>query len=313
MAQAGKDRVEVRGVRGRPPSGLYKVSATYRDGYRLTVQLTIIGINAALKARRTADALLARVRRMLRERNLGDFTETWLDVLGAESSYGPHSRATGAREVVMRLSARHPDRAALSLLAREVAQAGTSWSPGTTGAGKRADPAPVVRLFSFLVPAEALDTKVVMNGVETHVAPPRAHEAGPIENHKSFETPEAHYLGKRISVPLIRLAYARSGDKGNISNIGVIARKPEYEAILRRELTAERVKAYFSHLVAGDVERFDVPGIRAFNFVLHRALGGGGMASLRADPLGKGMGQILLDMEIEVPEELLHATDAERR
>lgn len=306
MTEAGKDRVEVRGAHGRPPSGLYKISTTYRDGFRLTVQLTIIGIDAAQKARRTAEALLARTRRMLRDRNLGDFTEIWIDVLGAESAYGPHSRATGAREVVMRLSVRHPDRAALLLMAREVAQAGTSWSPGTTGAGKRAEPVPVVRLFSFLTPAEPIETKVVMDGAATRVPPPRGVQgAAAIEKRKAIIVPERRFSGRRISAPLVRIAYARSGDKGDISNIGIIARKPEYEAILREEVTADRVKAYFGHIVAGRVERFDVPGIHAFNFVLHQALGGGGMASLRADPLGKGMGQMLLDMEIEIPEELL--------
>lgn len=104
-----------------------------------------------------------------------------------------------------------------------------------------------------------------------------------------------------VAVPLVRLAHARSGDKGNISNIGVIARDPEYLPLLRVQLTPDAVKAYFSHLVKGEVVRYDLPGIHAFNFVLDQALDGGGMASLRVDPLGKGMGQMLLDLPIRVP------------
>src|SRR5690606_27432757 len=92
------------------------------------------------------------------------------------------------------------------------------------------------------------------------------------------------------------------------ANIGVIARRAEFTSALRRELTAARVKDYFSHLVKGEVERFEVPGIGGFNFLMHRALDGGGMASLRNDPLGKGMAQMLLDIEIDVPADLLYCT-----
>ena len=105
-------------------------------------------------------------------------------------------------------------------------------------------------------------------------------------------------------MPLVRLACARSGDKGNISNIGVIAREPEFLPIILQQLTPASVKAYFAHLVSGDVVRYLVPGLHACNFVLHDALDGGGMASMRLDPLGKGMAQMLLDMPIAVPPEL---------
>ena len=104
-----------------------------------------------------------------------------------------------------------------------------------------------------------------------------------------------------VSVPLVRLAHGRSGDKGDISNIGIIARKPEYLPLLRGQLTPDAVRQYFAHLVKGEVVRHEVPGIHAFNFVMHEALDGGGMASMRVDPLGKGMAQMLLDLPIQVP------------
>ena len=103
------------------------------------------------------------------------------------------------------------------------------------------------------------------------------------------------------TIRVSELASARSGDKGNISNIGVIARRPEWLPHLRAHLTAQRVKEWLAHLVQGDVTRYDVPGIHAMNFVCREALDGGGMASLRNDPLGKGMAQILLAMEIPAP------------
>jgi hypothetical protein len=100
----------------------------------------------------------------------------------------------------------------------------------------------------------------------------------------------------------MKLAHGRSGDKGNDANIGIIARKPEYYGIIRRELTCARVREYFAYLMDGDVERFDLPGIRGVNYLLHDALGGGGIASLRNDPQGKAYAQILLDIPVAVPE-----------
>ena len=108
-----------------------------------------------------------------------------------------------------------------------------------------------------------------------------------------------------LDVPLVTIAWARSGDKGNDANIGVIARRAEYLPLLRQQLTAERVKSYLAHLVEGEVERFDLPGIHAVNFLLHQALGGGGTSSLRSDPLAKSFAQILLDMPVRVPSRLL--------
>jgi hypothetical protein len=111
--------------------------------------------------------------------------------------------------------------------------------------------------------------------------------------------------GPTVLAPLVKLAFARSGDKGDTANIGVIARRPEFVATLRAQLTPERVAAYFAHLVRGSVRRYELPGIDAFNFTLESALGGGGMASMRIDPLGKGLAQMLLDLPIEVPQSLL--------
>jgi hypothetical protein len=103
----------------------------------------------------------------------------------------------------------------------------------------------------------------------------------------------------------MRLALARSGDKGDSANIAIIARRPEFVAVIRRELTAERMRAHFSGEVLGRVRRFEAPGLGAFNFLLEQALGGGGMSSMRIDPQGKAFGQRALEMSIRVPVHLL--------
>ena len=107
-----------------------------------------------------------------------------------------------------------------------------------------------------------------------------------------------------VEVPLVRLAWARSGDKGDISNIGIIARDPAWMSLIWARLTPEVVKAYFAHLVQGEVRRFYLPGIHALNITMNDALDGGGPSSSRMDPLGKGMGPMLLDMPVRVPASL---------
>ena len=108
-----------------------------------------------------------------------------------------------------------------------------------------------------------------------------------------------------MRIRLGEIAHARSGDKGDASNVGLIASTPEIYEVLRREVTAERVKKHFREVCRGPVERFELPNILALNFILHDSLGGGGTESLKNDAQGKTHAQGLLEMEIEVPEEIV--------
>jgi len=108
-----------------------------------------------------------------------------------------------------------------------------------------------------------------------------------------------------LRVPLLRLAHARSGDKGDTSNIGLISREPEYYPVLKEKVTAEAVLKHFEGICFGKVERFELPNLFALNFILHEALGGGGTVSLRNDAQGKTLSTALLRMEIEIPDGLL--------
>ena len=108
-------------------------------------------------------------------------------------------------------------------------------------------------------------------------------------------------------IPLVDLAHARSGDKGDTANVGVIAYEPEHYPLLVEALTAEAVKRHFGSLVLGDVERFELPNLGALNFLLHGALGGGGTMSLMNDAQGKVFSTALLRMEIDVPDDVARA------
>ena len=110
---------------------------------------------------------------------------------------------------------------------------------------------------------------------------------------------------KSESVPLLRLAHARSGDKGDTANVGLIALEPDYYPILVKQVTAARVARHFKGIITGTVERFELPNLHALNFLLHGALGGGGTVSLKTDAQGKVFSTALLRMEISVPAGLL--------
>jgi hypothetical protein len=105
-----------------------------------------------------------------------------------------------------------------------------------------------------------------------------------------------------MKVQLVMIAHARSGDKGDTANVGLIALDPANYPLLVREVTAERVKEHFGDMVKGDVERFELPNLKALNFLLHESLGGGGTLSLMTDAQGKTFSTALLRMWIDVPD-----------
>lgn len=313
MEQVDADHVRVSGAKGLPPTDTYKVSATYMDGFRSAGMMAIVGIDAAAKARRTGESVLERTRAIFKARGLADYSAAHVEVIGAESIYGPHARTSKAREVLMRIAVNHPDKRALDIFAREIAPAGTSWSPGTTGPGfARPSASPLIKQFAFTLPKKALSVRVVVDGKPVAVEVPTDGGWTPGAEAADTVTAPARVSGALVApllppaagtvrLPLIRIAYARSGDKGDISNIGVIARRPEFLPLILAQVTPEAVREWFAHLCRGQVKRFMVPGIDAVNLMLHEALDGGGTASMRVDPLGKGMGQMLLEMPVDVP------------
>ena len=322
MEQTGRDRVRVTGARGRPAPPDYKVSATWADGFRAGGYFTFTGRNAAGKAQVFAEAAISRARAALRGRNLGDFTETGVEVIGAGSQYGAAAGSADAREVVLKLAARHPEAAGVGLLLREASGLGLATPAALSGfSGTRPRPSPVVRLFSFLAPKTEVALSIEVDGVPIPYAEP-VTEGVPEEPVRppppGDPGADAEPAGL-VAVRLEDLAWGRSGDKGDKANIGVIARRADYLPWVWRSLTEERVAETFAHFLDGaaakPVERFLMPGTNAVNFLLHDVLGGGGVASLRNDAQGKGYAQILLDTPIAVPAALAAqaAVDAEAR
>lgn len=308
VTQAGPDRVHVTGARGVPASPDVKVSLTYRDGFRGGTLATFVGLDAERKARTFAEASFVRARRTLALRNAPDFTETSIEILGADSQFGANRRTDAPREVVAKIAARHADEAGIAALLREATGLGLSAPPGLSGfAGTRPRPSPVVRLFSFALPKAGLPVTVTIGDRQIEHRETEPSPQGDAHPPDRPPQPAPVPAGPSAKVPLVRLAWGRSGDKGNRANIGIIARQPDYLPVLWQVLTEAFVARCFAHFLRGPVERYLLPGPHAINFVLNDALGGGGIASLRNDPQGKAYAQILLAQEIQIPKSLAEA------
>jgi hypothetical protein len=297
LTEVGKDRVLVEGARGRPPTGNVKVSATFSDGWRCTATRTIVGSEATAKAERLAHELFAKCERLLAEMGLPPYVETCAEILGSErSSFGPLAQGSDSREVVLRVAVKHTDRRAASLFAREVAPFGTGGPPGITGSGGgRADPQPVLRIFSFVLAKDELHPTVSFLDREAQAVPFNAALPKALPHSSAGVAPPGKPVGLPRGARLRDLAVGRSGDKGNTSNIALIARDPAQLPVLWAQVTPDWVRQQLGHLVQGPIERYALPGPGAMNLVLQDALGGGGMASLRNDPLGKTLAHILLE------------------
>jgi hypothetical protein len=307
LTQLGANRVELKGARGLPPTAQYKVSATHPDGFRCTASCLLAGIDAVAKAERVSQAIIAKTEEMFAARGWGPYKEVCIELLGSEATYGSRGQRRDTREVVVKIGVRHAKKEALVLFSREIAQAATGMAPGLTGiVGGRPTVYPVIRLFSFLADKSACSLEVELNGERSPLALPQLDAFSPAQIATDVAVPATSGQAD-ARVPLIKLAVARSGDKGNHSNIGVMARKPEYLAWIAAALSEGAVAEWMQHVLdgqTGKVSRWYLQGSHSLNFLLENALGGGGVASLRIDPQGKAFAQQLLEFPVPVPSAL---------
>jgi hypothetical protein len=302
IKNSGHNRVEISGATGYLPSENYKVCATYPEGFRCIGLLSIVGFEAEAKARRTGEAILERTRAMFKRQGLADYTRTSIEIIGSETDLGTHSTTRLGHEALLRIAIAHADKKAASIFSKEIAPAGTSYAAGTSGnfGMGRPNVTPLVKMFSCLVPKALQAPEIQINGqVLEYTEPTRPAGKAKIQpGHSSSAEGKKMVPADLLSKCLVEIAHGRSGDKGDISNVGIVARTPEYWPLLRALLQPEAIKACLGHLVKGEVQVYELPRLNAFNIVMHQALDGGGMTSMRNDPLGKGMAQVLLAMKI---------------
>lgn len=301
----GDDRVRVSGAIGQPAPPTYKVSATYRDGFRSAGTLTSVGRHAVQKARRCGEIILDRVRQAGFE-----LRESVIECLGAGDASGGvlgGSLPDAWTETVLRVAVETESREAAVCFSRELAPMITAGPQGTTGyAEGRPRVRPVFRYWPCLIDREKVAPRVetIQCGTASRAPVARSTEGWQQSQRPASLPTDGRTKDKNLKraiMPrpsgistLYDVVCARSGDKGVNANIGVIARSADAWEFLRTWLTADRVAAFFSRLDVEAVERFELQNLHTLNFVLHGAL----RNNLRTDAQGKALGQILLEMPV---------------
>jgi hypothetical protein len=299
LAPAGRDRVRVSGVRGAPRPERFKVSMAYDDGWKAAGTVLISGPEAVAKAQAAAAIFW---------RRLGQrYAATHTSVVGSGSIWPASLDRCEPDEVLLRLAVRDPDRAKVEAFGVLLPALILSGPSGMAVTGGRPKPTPVVAYWPALIRRRSVAARVVVlaaGGSETaqtiaftDAAPGGAQAPAPAGRRPRVRA----WPGRTRRVKLRALAHARSGDKGDTCNIGVIARSEAIYDWLRESLTAAVVRRFFRGIVKGKVVRHEVPNLLALNFLLEKALGGGGTVSLLLDPQGKTLSQALLEMEVEAP------------
>jgi hypothetical protein len=300
LEQAGRDRVRVWGIKGRPAPASLKVSASYFDGWKASGTLIISAPDAADKARAFAELFWKRL-------GLG-FEATHVERVGHSACWGPLAPASEPPEVLLRLSVRDKDKSKIETFSKLVPAVILSGPPGVAVTGGRPQAQEVVAYWPALVPRDRVKPRLVTRDGERELdwpTPLRPNERpAPL---KRASWPRAKGAVRRVTVPLSALAHGRSGDKGDTCNIGVIARAPEIYPWLKQTLTAALVKRRFKGICLGPVMRHEVPNLWALNFLLEQSLGGGGTVSLRLDAQGKTLSHALLAMPVSAPKALVDA------
>ncbi len=302
LEDLGEDRVDVSGIRGTPAPETLKVSISYRDGYRAFGRLLISGPDALDKAATVEDAFWANVG------GADQFDETLCQVIGWDGTHPPIDPDQEPNEIILQLGVRDrdPDKIRRHFAAKVVPLVlGTV--PGITYLADHGRPraAEVIGFWPALIARTSVTAEVIVGdeSVEVGSGDWSGSTAAPI----SVEPAGADYpdTESTVTVRLAELCLARSGDKGNIANIGVIARSPAVYRWMLDNLTTQDVDDFFDEMDHGEVERYELPNLLSMNFLIRDSLGGGGTRSLMSDPQAKTFAQFLLTAEVTVDEGLL--------
>jgi hypothetical protein len=300
IEQVGLDEVRVSNAKGRPPGDDLKVIATWDDGWLASWGFVVRGADAADKARAVATSVLKRGASMLRERNMPAIRNSRVEMIGDEESYGAHARGRNPREIFCRVTVEAETPAAIVLLMREHGTAAVSMTPGVAGSAMIAAPVPMGRSKAFMLPATEIAVTVLLDDRCETVACFAHRQTAALEDAPPPPPPDRV---PDTTCALSKLAWVRSGDKGDTCNIGIIARRPEYLPYIAAAMDEATVAARYAFMFRaepGRVRRYYLPGIAALNFLLEDALDGGCTVSLRFDPFGKGAAQDVLDMMVPI-------------
>jgi hypothetical protein len=313
LEQEAPDRVRVTGARGEPAPEKLKVSVSYHAGWRAFGRLILSGPDTLAKANKVAEAFWESAG------GRGSYEHAIHQFIGWNGCHPPLA-ASEPGEVLVQFAVRDRDERKINTrFAPQIVPRVLGTVPGISYIADQGRPraSEVVAFWPALVSRLAVSQRVVIGDDEFAVSEPAVLTRSAMSVPR-LEVPVAYRSLPRSSperivrVRLQKLCLARSGDKGDTANIGVIARSKAIYGWMIENLTAAFVKRYFDDVCEGEVERHELPNLLAVNFLLHRSLGGGGTSSLIVDAQGKTYAQYLLAAEVEVPEGLVARGEAAR-
>ncbi|RMJ16759.1 hypothetical protein CDV36_003543 [Fusarium kuroshium] len=324
ISQSSPDSVLVRGAKGKPPTPWLKCTAVRQQGYRISVDMLVSGEQAERKAKTLARAIVERTNALAAANHASPISndDHEIIVIGAEHHLGSGGRSGERREVVLRVAARHEKRAVLDMMGKEAASFLTNSAPGicmlTSGRPKtspnfvgssalvrRDSLHPVVFVSSQASP---IDVPLTLDGCLS--GKPSASLLSETAASGVVLSPTQPPQGVTWRAKLHEVATGRSGDKGDSANVAIIARDAAFYEHILQQVTPQVVFSALQHLIGpgGTVTRFAVPGVNAVNFVITKALGGGGLSSLRLDRQAKSYAQLLLSLVyVDIPADVAHA------
>jgi hypothetical protein len=304
---AGKDRVRVYGIQGKPEPDCLKVSMSFEDGWKASGEVLVSGPQTFKKAKVIADIFWQKLEHK--------FEATDTAVVGSGSCWPSHLSTYEPNETMLKFSVRDKSVAKIKDFGKALSTLILSGPAGMAVTGRgRPKPVPVIAYWPALMHRTRVQAKVLTvttRGDEEFFEinfPLRVRTAVEEKSaKKAVVAPKkaAKPAGRLVKVKLQEIAFARSGDKGDTCNIGVLARSPEIYEFLRSTLTPEKVKTFFKGITKGKVIRYELDNLHGLNFLLEETLGGGGTRALIVDPQGKTLAQALLQMSLEVPQSLL--------
>lgn len=309
IAPDGNNRVKITGVKGYEPTPLYKVSMAYQDGFKVLGTICISGPNARLKAETFANIFWDKVGK--------NFVATETEFFGWNACHRSLGHQDDGNEIILRVGARDIDQAKLRKFSKMVPALILSGPPGVCVLGGAPKPTEVVSYWPALMPKSAVKPRIAL--YDRGVREEKIVDSDVIGNFRGLEpkSQRAEVPSCTISaalktepgvqlLPLSTIALGRSGDKGDMANIGIMARSPKAFEWLDSWLTAQRVKNYFQEICHGPVIRYNLDNLSGFNFLLDASLGGGGTMTLRTDAQGKTFAQALLRQMAPIPKDVIN-------
>jgi len=313
LEPAGENKVKVSGIKGLASTPFLKVSMAYADGYKSVSSIIISGDNAREKAEIFAEIFWERLN--------CSFEKTNTEYVGFDSTHQHLSEQSEPNEILLRFSVFDYDKLKMNHFSKSIAPMILSGPPGVAVTGGRPQTQNVMTYYPCLIPKTEITTKVSLLNSKGIVK--ESFELGSItgfeENIKEISVNKQSSNIQDIAVhedqntQLLRLkdlCLARSGDKGDMVNIGLIARNSEIYQYLKKYLTAGKIKFIFGEMCKGEVIRYELDNLLALNFLLEKSLDGGGTKSLMIDAQGKTYASALLNQRIKVPEELAYSVNS---